>query len=104
MRAKTTNSLAPGQAVQLRDSAQRGIVVNDASSGKKLKGWVIAAVIAWAAHPMGSTFVRMEAHMDASITLKVQSEAHGTVGPSRDAPIHANNRAFEVVSIVPGVP
>jgi hypothetical protein len=51
------------------------------TSGKKLKGWLVAAVIAWAAHHAGSAFVRMEAHMDASITLRVQSEAHGAVGP-----------------------
>jgi len=51
------------------------------TSGKTLKGWLVAAVVAWAAHYAGSVFVRMEAHMDASITLKVQGEAHGAVGP-----------------------
>ena len=55
--------------------------LRDASSGKTLTRWVIAAVMAWSAHQVGSAFVRMEAHMEASITLKVQSEAHGAVGP-----------------------
>ena len=37
--------------------------------------------MAWAVHHGGLTFARMEAHMKASITFEVQSEAHGAVGP-----------------------
>ena len=57
-------------------------------SGRKLRGWLMAAAIAWAAHHTGLTFT-MEGHMVASITFTVQGEARGTVGPSREALIHA---------------
>jgi len=54
--------------------------LRNSCSGKKLRGCVIAAVIAWAAHHVGFPLVRMEAHMKASITLQVQGEANGSVG------------------------
>ena len=72
---------ASSEAAKLRDLGRYDNIDGNESSGKKLRGWVVAAVMAWAAHHVGSTFVRMEIHMDASLTLMVQSEAHGAVGP-----------------------
>jgi hypothetical protein len=80
--------------IQLASIEETADCPGDTSSGKKLRRWVTAAVIAWAAHPMGATFVRMEAHMEASITLKVQSEAHGIVGPVGVRRSHASNSAL----------
>jgi hypothetical protein len=56
-------------------------MINIIGSVEKLGRWLIAAVIAWAAHHAGSAFVGMEAHMEATITFEVQGEAHGVVGP-----------------------
>jgi hypothetical protein len=41
----------------------------------------MAAAIAWAAHHTELTVITMEGHMVASITLTVQGEARGAVGP-----------------------
>jgi hypothetical protein len=50
----------------------------------------MVAAIAWAAHHTGLTIPKMEGYMVASVTLELQGEAHGAVGPLRGALTHAS--------------
>ena len=64
--------------------------------GKEVKGIPHCRCYSVGGASRGSAFVRMEAHLDVSVTLEGQSEAHGVVGSVGGAPTHASLKAFEV--------